>query len=76
MISIDPVAVHAGNLTHSILLVAHFKITYGASDAVRRLFIIISGHYMFGGHPFTPTNIAGIAMALIGALAYSILNAH
>lgn len=49
-------------------------ITYSATDAVRRLGIIISGHYMFGGPAFTPLNILGIAMALGGALAYSILN--
>jgi hypothetical protein len=49
-------------------------ITYSASDAVRRLGIIISGHYMFGGPAFTPLNIAGIGMALSGAVAFSILN--
>ena len=49
-------------------------ITYGACDAVRRLCIIISGRAMFGGEPFTRLNIAGIAMALVGALSYSILN--
>lgn len=49
-------------------------ITYSACDAVRRLSIIISGHYMFGGPPFTVLNILGIALALSGALAYSILN--
>ena len=47
-------------------------ITYGACDAVRRLSIILSGHVMFGGEPFTPLNIAGIGLALVGALAYSI----
>jgi hypothetical protein len=49
-------------------------ITYSACDAVRRLSIIISGHFMFGGPPFTALNIVGIAMALAGALAYSVLN--
>jgi Triose-phosphate Transporter family len=49
-------------------------ITYSACDAVRRLSIIISGHYMFGGPPFTVLNILGIALALSGALAYSIFN--
>jgi drug/metabolite transporter (DMT)-like permease len=49
-------------------------ITYGACDAVRRLCIIISGRAMFGGEPFARLNIAGIAMALVGALSYSILN--
>jgi hypothetical protein len=47
-------------------------ITYGACDAVRRLCIILSGHCMFGGDPFTPLNVSGIALALLGALAYSI----
>jgi len=47
-------------------------ITYGACDAVRRLSIIMSGHVMFGGEPFTLLNIAGIGLALVGALAYSI----
>jgi hypothetical protein len=49
-------------------------ITYSACDAVRRLAIIVSGHYMFGGAPFTVLNIVGISLALSGALAYSILN--
>jgi Triose-phosphate Transporter family len=49
-------------------------ITYSASDAVRRLSIIICGHYMFGGPPFTGLNILGIALALSGALLYSIFN--
>ena len=47
-------------------------ITYGACDAVRRLSIIISGHYMFGHDRFTKLNIVGIAMALMGALSYAI----
>lgn len=47
-------------------------ITYGACDAVRRLAIILSGHVMFGGDPFTVLNIAGIGLAVLGALAYSI----
>jgi hypothetical protein len=47
-------------------------ITYSACDAVRRLSIIVCGHYMFGGPPFTVLNILGIALALSGALAYSI----
>lgn len=49
-------------------------ITYSASDAIRRLGIIIAGHFMFGGPAFTALNILGIGMALCGALAYSILN--
>jgi hypothetical protein len=47
-------------------------ITYGACDAIRRLCIILSGHCMFGGDPFTPLNLSGIGLALMGALAYSI----
>lgn len=47
-------------------------ITYGACDAMRRLLIILSGHLMFGGESFSPLNIAGIGLALLGALAYSI----
>jgi len=47
-------------------------VTFGACDAVRRLSIILSGRAMFGGKPLTPVNIAGIALALLGALGYSI----
>mmetsp|Transcript_8828 Transcript_8828/g.14674 ORF Transcript_8828/g.14674 Transcript_8828/m.14674 type:complete len:338 (+) Transcript_8828:22-1035(+) len=47
-------------------------ITYGACDAIRRLSIILSGHWMFGGSPFSRLNILGIALALLGALSYSI----
>ena len=47
-------------------------ITYGACDAVRRLCIILAGRQFFGGDPLTKTNIIGIALALIGALSYSI----
>jgi hypothetical protein len=49
-------------------------ITYSACDAVRRLSIIVCGHYMFGGPPFTVLNILGIALALSGAMAYSFLH--
>jgi hypothetical protein len=47
-------------------------ITYGTCDAVRRLTIILTGRALFGGDPLTKLNIAGIALALLGALAYSI----
>ena len=47
-------------------------ITYGACDAVRRLSIIMSGRAMFGGAPLTRVNLWGIALALSGALAYSV----
>jgi hypothetical protein len=48
-------------------------VTYGACDAVRRLSIIISGHYMFGNDTsFSRTNITGIATAIFGALCYAV----
>ena len=47
-------------------------ITYGTCDAVRRLTIILAGKRMFGGAPLTRTNWYGIALALSGALGYSI----
>jgi solute carrier family 35, member E1 len=47
-------------------------VAYGACDAVRRLAIIISGHYMFGHDRFTALNILGIATALVGAICYAI----
>jgi hypothetical protein len=47
-------------------------ITYGACDAIRRLSIILSGHWMFGGAPFSRLNILGIGLALLGALSYSV----
>jgi hypothetical protein len=46
-------------------------ITYGTCDAIRRLAIIIAGHKMFGGTPFSRLNVTGIGMALLGALGYS-----
>ena len=50
-------------------------ITYGTCDAIRRLCIIIAGRQFFGGKKMTKTNIAGVALALLGALAYSITSA-
>lgn len=47
-------------------------VAYGACDAVRRLSIIVSGHYMFGHDRFTRLNILGISTALLGALSYAI----
>lgn len=47
-------------------------ITYGTCDAVRRLAIIMAGRRLFGGDALTKTNIFGIALALIGALLYSV----
>jgi hypothetical protein len=47
-------------------------ITYGTCDAIRRLAIIITGRGFFGGPPLKNYNIAGVALALLGALSYSI----
>lgn len=49
-------------------------ISFATSDAIRRLAIIISGHYMFGGTSFSRLNVCGIGLALSGALAYSFCN--
>ena len=51
-------------------------ITYGTCDAVRRLTIILSGRAIFGGAPLTRINVMGIALALSGALAYSIASSQ
>ena len=50
-------------------------ITYGTCDAIRRLAIIVSGHKMFGGEPFSKLNLAGIGMSLLGALAFALSSA-
>lgn len=47
-------------------------ITYGTCDAIRRLAIIITGRGFFGGPPLTRYNILGVALALLGAMSYSI----
>jgi hypothetical protein len=48
-------------------------VTYGCIDAMRRLATILSGRAMFGSEtPLTRINIVGIALALLGALGYSI----
>lgn len=49
-------------------------ITYGTCDAIRRLAIILVGRRMFGGDPLSKINVAGIALALTGALSYSIVS--
>jgi hypothetical protein len=49
-------------------------ITYGTCDAIRRLAIIITGRGFFGGPPLTRYNIMGVAMALLGALGFSVAN--
>jgi Triose-phosphate Transporter family len=51
-------------------------VTYGTLDAVRRLGIILTGRAMFGGAPLTATNKAGIALALLGALSYSVVTSR
>lgn len=50
-------------------------ITYGTCDAIRRLAIIVAGQNMFGGEPFSKLNIGGIAMSLLGALAFALSSA-
>ena len=65
-------AYHAEYLFSFMFVKLVQPVTYGACDAVRRLSIIISGHYMFGHDKFTKMNIMGIAMALLGALSYAI----
>lgn len=47
-------------------------IEYGTCDAVRRLGIIVAGRKFFGGEPFSSVNYGGIALALLGAMGYSI----
>lgn len=49
-------------------------VTVGACDAVRRLAIILTGRAIFGGAPLTEGNKVGIALALMGALSYSVAN--
>ena len=51
-------------------------ITYGTCDAVRRLGIILTGRAFFAGDNLTRTNILGIALALLGALSYSIASSQ
>ncbi|KAL7462601.1 hypothetical protein ACHAXS_002982 [Conticribra weissflogii] len=47
-------------------------ITYGTCDAIRRLLIIVAGRRLFGGADFSTLNLSGIALALLGALMYSV----
>lgn len=51
-------------------------IGYGTCDAIRRLGIIIAGRTFFGGEPFSMLNYAGIGMALLGALGYSMVSSR
>ena len=70
------IAYHAEYVLSFMFVKLVAPITYGACDSVRRLSIIISGHYLFGSHPFSKLNLLGISMALVGALGYSILNSQ
>lgn len=47
-------------------------VTYGTLDAVRRLTIILTGRAFFTGDRLTRVNRMGIALALMGALSYSV----
>ena len=67
-------AYHIEYMLSFIFVTLVAPVTYSACDAVRRLSIIVTGHYMFGGPPFTVLNKLGIACALLGALGYSLLN--
>lgn len=49
-------------------------IGYGTCDAIRRLGIILAGRVFFGGKPFSKLNYAGIGMALLGAMGYSVVS--
>lgn len=49
-------------------------IGYGTCDAIRRLGIIMAGRVFFGGEPFSLLNYAGIGMALLGAMGYSLVS--
>mmetsp|Transcript_9720 Transcript_9720/g.20301 ORF Transcript_9720/g.20301 Transcript_9720/m.20301 type:complete len:464 (-) Transcript_9720:1483-2874(-) len=51
-------------------------ITYGTCDAIRRLLIIVAGRRLFGGADFSKLNLSGIALALLGALMYSVTSAR
>ncbi len=68
------VAYHVEYVLSFVFVKMVAPITYSASDAVRRLGIIIVGNSMFGGPAFTALNVVGVMMALGGALAYSVLN--
>mmetsp|Transcript_57337 Transcript_57337/g.139853 ORF Transcript_57337/g.139853 Transcript_57337/m.139853 type:complete len:495 (+) Transcript_57337:215-1699(+) len=67
-------AYHVEYMLSFIFVTLVAPVTYSACDAVRRLSIIVTGHYMFGGPPFTVLNKLGIACALLGALGYSLFN--
>lgn len=47
-------------------------VTLGACDALRRLGIILSGRFFFGGDPLTRLNAVGILVSLLGVTSYSI----
>lgn len=66
------IAYHVEYVLSFIFVKLVAPVTYGTCDAVRRLAIILVGRGLFGGDPLTVTNILGIALALLGALAYAI----
>ena len=72
-VSLAAIAAYHIEYTLSFLFIGLVKpITYGICDAIRRLGIIIAGQRMFGGDKFTTLNLSGIALALLGALSYSL----
>ena len=72
-ISLAAIAAYHIEYTLSFLFLGLVKsISYGTCDAIRRLGIIIVGQQMFGGDKFSRMNLSGIALALLGAFAYSL----
>lgn len=51
-------------------------ISFGTTDAIRRLAVVISGRHMFGERDFSYLNYLGVGLALAGVLAYSISLPH
>jgi Triose-phosphate Transporter family len=68
------VSYHVEYLLSFIFVTLVGPVTYGTCDAMRRLGIILFGRIFFGGDPLTRTNQLGIALALLGALGYSIVS--
>jgi multidrug transporter EmrE-like cation transporter len=61
-------------LSFSFVKLVH-PITYGTCDAVRMLIILLTGRAFFGGTPLAKVNMFGIALAMLGAISYSIASA-
>ena len=68
------ISYHVEYLLSFIFVTMVGPITYGTCDAIRRLGIILFGRLFFGGDPLSKTNQMGIALALMGALCYSIFS--